>query len=130
MAQAAAAKDQKAPARSAAEIEADLVTTRDRLVSTIAEIEDRVSPKNVVQRQKEKAQAYYLTEAGPRWDRVAYTAAAVGAGLIGLRIVTRTLRWALSLPKEKPIPAGLVFLPVPREQVKEFTKQLPKVESA
>ncbi|MGB8020152.1 MAG: DUF3618 domain-containing protein [Candidatus Nanopelagicales bacterium] len=130
MSQAAAAKDKQAPARTAGEIEADLAATRDRLVSTIAEIEDRVSPKNVMQRQKEKAQAYYLSDAGPRWDRVAYTAAAVGAGLIGLRVVTRTLRWALSLPKEKPIPSGLVFLPVPREQVAEFTKQLPTSESA
>lgn len=107
----------KAPPRPPEVIEADLVATRERLVGTIAELEDRVKPANVAQRGKEKVQSFYTDAGGVRWDRVAMTIGAVGAGLVGLRIVSRTVRWAFAIPTPKQVPADVVYVPVPRDQL-------------
>lgn len=112
-----AAKPAKPVTRPPAQIEADLVATRERLVGTIAEIEDRVKPANVAARGRAKVEAFYKSDNGVRWDRVAMTAGAVAAGLIGMRVLSSTARWALSAPKVKPVPAEVVYLPVPKSQV-------------
>ena len=117
MSEVSTTKAQKAPVRPPAEIEADIVATRERLVGTIAELEDRVKPANVAQRGKAKVQAFYTDENGVRWNNVAITAGAVVAGLVGLRIASKTVRWALAVPKEKIVPADVVYVPVPRDQV-------------
>ena len=111
------AQAQKAPVRTPAEIEADMTATRERLVGTIGEIEDRVKPANVAQRTKGKVQAFYTDDNGVRWNNVALTAGAVVAGLVGLRVVSKTMRWAFAAPKEKLVPAEVVYVPVPRDQV-------------
>ena len=41
----------------------------------------------------------------------------VVAGLVGVRVVSKTVRWALAIPKEKVVPADVVYVPVPRDQV-------------
>jgi hypothetical protein len=117
MSEVSTTKAQKAPARPPAEIEADIVATRERLVGTIAEIEDRVKPANVVQRGRNKVQAFYTDDSGIRWKNVALTGGAVVAGLVGLRVASKTVRWALAIPKEKVVPADVVYVPVPRDQV-------------
>ena len=122
MSEVSITKDQKAPARPPAEIEADIVATRDRLVGTIAEIEDRVAPANVTQRTKAKVQAFYTDDDGVRWNNVALTAGAVVAGLVGLRVVSKTVRWAFAIPKEKVVPADVVY--VPRDQVSAVSAML------
>ena len=91
--------------------------TRDRLVGTIAELEDRVKPANVAQRTKGKVQAFYTDDSGIRWKNVALTAGAVVGGLVGLRVASRTVRWAFAVPKEKMVPADVVYVPVPKDQV-------------
>lgn len=113
----ASAKPAKAPVRTPADIEADITATRDRLVGTIAEIEDRVKPANVAARGRRKVEAFYVGDSGVRWERVAMTAGAVVAGLVGLRMVSSTVRWALAMPKEKPVQVDVVYLPVPKSQV-------------
>jgi hypothetical protein len=117
MSEVSTTKAQKAPVRPPAEIEADIVATRERLVGTIAELEDRVKPANVAQRGKAKVQAFYTDENGVRWNNVAITAGAVVAGLVGLRIASKTVRWAFAVPKERIVPADVVYVPVPRDQV-------------
>ena len=111
------AQAQKAPVRTPAEIEADMNATRDRLVGTIGEIEDRVKPANVAERTKNKVVGFYTDDSGVRWNNVALTAGAVVAGLVGIRVVSKTVRWAFAVPKEKLVPAEVVYVPVPREQV-------------
>jgi len=117
MSEVSKAPAQKAPVRTPAEIEADMNATRDRLVGTIAELEDRVKPANVAQRTKGKVQAFYTDESGIRWKNVALTAGAVVGGLVGLRVASRTVRWAFAVPKEKMVPADVVYVPVPKDQV-------------
>ncbi|MGB7981878.1 MAG: DUF3618 domain-containing protein [Candidatus Nanopelagicales bacterium] len=112
----------KAPARTPAEIEADIDTTRQRLVGTMTEIEDRVNPAKVAGRSKNKIQDFYVSPDGPRWNHVAMTAGAVVVGLVGLRVTSRSIRWALSTPASK-LP-DLVYIPVPREQAGSFAAAL------
>ncbi|MCU0300850.1 MAG: DUF3618 domain-containing protein [Candidatus Nanopelagicales bacterium] len=110
----------KAPTRPPAEIEAEIVATRERLVGTIAELEDYVHPKNVADRGKRKLQAVYTDDGNNvRWDRVAMTAGAVVGGLIALRFTTKTLRWALGADRRRD--AEIVYLPVARSQVGSLT---------
>lgn len=111
------AKAAKAPVRTPQEIEADLVATRERLVGTIAELEDRVKPANLIQSGRNKVQAFYTDDNGVQWKRVAMTVGAVGGALIGMRMLSSTVRWALAVPKDKPVDAEVVYLPVPRTQV-------------
>lgn len=118
MSEAHGKKESKAPLRPPAEIEADIEATRERLVGTIAQLEDRVKPANVAQRSKRKAQEFYTDDTGSvRWDRVAMTVGAVGAGLVGLRIVSRTVRWAFALPSSRSSAPEIVYVPVRREQI-------------
>jgi hypothetical protein len=118
---AAGSKPAKKPAtRPPAEIEADLVATRERLVGTIAELEEYVNPKNVADRGKRKLQAFYTDDANNlRWDRVAMTAGAVVGGLIALRFTSKTVRWALGADRRES--AEVVYLPVPRSQLGTLT---------
>lgn len=107
----------KTPVRPPAEIEADIAATRDRLVGTIAQLEDRVKPANVAARGKAKAQQFYTDDAGSlRWERVAMTVGAVGAGLVGLRVVSSTVRWVFAFPSARRAP-DIVYVPVRREQL-------------
>jgi hypothetical protein len=113
----------KRATRPPAEIEAELVATRERLVGTIAEIEEYVSPKNVAGRGKRKLQALYTDDANNvRWDRVAMTAGAVVASLVALRVTSKTLRWAFAADERHQ--AQVVYLPVPRAQVGQLTAGL------
>jgi len=114
-----------APTRPPAQIEADLVATRARLVGTIAELEDRVKPANVAQRGKRTVVAFYTDDANNvRWDRVAMTAGAVVAGLVGLRMVSKTARWAFAVPSGKVPAADVVYLPVPKDRIAAVTAAL------
>ena len=113
------------PIRPPAEIEADLVATRERLVGTIAELEDRVKPANVAERGKRKVQAFYTDDANNvRWDRVAMTAGAVVAGAIGLRLVSKSVRWAFAVPSMRTVAADVVYLPVPKDRIAAITSAL------
>lgn len=120
----AANKAEKAPVRTAAEIEADLASTRARLVGTINQIEDRLAPQNLMTRTQQTVRDFYVGPDGPRWDRVAYTVAAVGAGLLGVRIASRTVRWALAIPDPRSVP-DVVYVPVPRDQLVSLTSKRP-----
>lgn len=117
-------KAAKEPPRPPEAIEADIVATRERLVGTIAELENRVKPSNVADRAKGRVQSFYTDDNGVRWDRVAMTVGAVGAGLVGLRIVSKTVRWAFAVPSRKPVSAEVVYLPVPRSQVGAISQAL------
>ncbi len=114
MSDSKSSKEAKAPARTPAEIEADIDTTRQRLVGTLTELEDRVNPGKVAVRGKAKIKNFYVDDDGPRWRNVAMTAGAVVAGLVALRVTSRSVRWALSKPESK-VP-DFVYIPVPREQ--------------
>jgi Protein of unknown function (DUF3618) len=125
MSQATSTPAKSKPIRPPAEIEADLVATRERLVGTIAELEDRVKPANVAERGKRKVQAFYTDDANNvRWDRVAMTAGAVVAGAIGLRLVSKSVRWAFAVPSTRTVAADVVYLPVPKDRVAAVTSAL------
>ena len=125
MSQATSTQAKSQPLRPPAEIEADLVATRERLVGTIAELEDRVKPANVADRTKRKVQAFYTDDANNvRWDRVAMTAGAVVAGLVGLRVVSESVRWAFAVPSGRAVAADVVYLPVPKERAGAITAAL------
>ena len=69
-----------AKARSAEEIERDIEATRARLATSIDELADRVSPKNVAKRGADKARLTVVDETGaPRTSRLAAVGAAVAA---------------------------------------------------
>lgn len=109
---------QRSGSRTPAAIEAEMAVTRERLVGTIAQIEERVKPANVAARSKRKIHAFYTDDAGEvRWDRVAMTAGATVGGLLTLRITSRTLRWAFAVPTRVKLPRGTVYVPVPRDQL-------------
>lgn len=108
------------PSRTPDQIEADIVDTRERLVGTIGELEERLNPKKVADRGTRKVKSFYVGDGGPRWDHIAMTAGAVVVGLVGLRVVSRTVRWALGATPPPAIPEDLVYVPVPRSQVSAF----------
>lgn len=82
---AAAARPAAGP-RTPAEIEADIERTRARLAATIGQVTDRVSPKNVIARLKERARLQVVDEQGnPRVQRLAIAGGAVAA-LVALRV--------------------------------------------
>jgi MYXO-CTERM domain-containing protein len=71
------------PARTPAEIEADIEATRLRLQGTVDAIADRVKPANVARRGVEAAKAQVVeTDGSLRTTRVAALAAA--AAVVGL----------------------------------------------
>ena len=116
MSQASASKPTSAPARKPAEIEADLDATRERLVGTLTDLEDRVNPAKVAKRSTNKLKDFYVGSDGVRWKNVALTAGAVVGGLIAVRLTSRTVRWAIAAPPAQQVPTDIVFLPVPRAQ--------------
>ncbi|HSO03674.1 MAG TPA: DUF3618 domain-containing protein [Candidatus Limnocylindrales bacterium] len=116
MAQASVTQPASAPARKPADIEADLDATRERLVGTITELEDRVNPSKVAKRGSNKVKDFYVGSDGVRWKNVALTAGAVVGGLIAVRMASRTVRWAIAAPPAQQVPTDIVFLPVPRAQ--------------
>jgi Protein of unknown function (DUF3618) len=74
--------------RTAAEIEAEIEQTRQRLAGTVDAIADRVKPANVARRGVDTAKAQVLDERGQvRPERLAVVAAA--AALIGLLVWRR-----------------------------------------
>ena len=77
--------------RTAEQIEADIAATRARLASTVDELVDRASPKNVALRQVEQAKAQVFDEQGRlRTQKIATVAGAV-AGVIGMLVMIRQL---------------------------------------
>ena len=75
--------------RSAAEIEAEIERTRQRLAGTVDAIADRVKPANVARRGAESAKAQVLDEHGQlRTNRAAGIAAAVVA-VVGILVWRR-----------------------------------------
>jgi hypothetical protein len=114
--QAGASKPASAPVRKPADIESDLDATRERLVGTITELEDRVNPAKVAKRGSNKLKDFYMGPDGVRWKNVALTAGAVVGGLVAVRITSKTVRWAIAAPPAQQIPTDIVFLPVPRAQ--------------
>ena len=94
MSQASVRKPASAPARKPAEIEADLDATRQRLVGTITELEDRVNPGKVARRGTNKVKDFYVGADGVRWKNVALTAGAIVGGLVAIRVASTTVRWA------------------------------------
>lgn len=100
-----------APKRSAAQIEADMSQTRERLVGTIAEIEDRVKPANLAKRGRAKAEAFLRTDGGDiRWDRVGMVVGGAVAVVVGIRVTSRSVRWLFGEPRQKPT---IVYVPTP-----------------
>ena len=116
MSQASASKPTSAPARKPAEIEAELDATRERLVGTLTDLEDRVNPAKVAKRGSNKVKDFYVGSDGLRWKNIALTAGAVVGGLVAIRITSRTVRWAIAAPPAQQVPTDIVFLPVPRAQ--------------
>jgi hypothetical protein len=116
VAKASASKPASAPARKPADIESDIVDTRERLVGTITELEDRVNPAKVANRSANQVKAFYVGDDGVRWKNVAITAGAVVGGIVALRLVSSTVRWVVAAPPPQQVPTDVVFLPVPRAQ--------------
>lgn len=101
----------KAPQRSAAQIEADMSATRERLVGTIGQIEERVKPENLVKRGRAKVEGFFRTEGGDvRWDHVGMVVGGTVAAVVGIRLTSRSVRWLLGEPKQKPT---IVYVPTP-----------------
>lgn len=123
-AKADSSKPAAAPPRKPAEIEADIVGTRERLVGTITELEDRVSPAKVANRVSTQVKDFYVDEDGVRWNNVAITAGAVVGGIVAMRAVTSTVRWIWAAPPAKQVPTDIVFLPVPRAQAESLVDLL------
>jgi hypothetical protein len=75
--------------RSAAEIEADIEQTRDRLAGTLDELTERLSPRTALRKANTAARGAFVTPEGSvRKDRAAVvlgTLAAVVAGAVALR---------------------------------------------
>jgi hypothetical protein len=115
--QASASKPASAPVRKPAEIEADLDATRDRLVGTLTDLEDRMNPTKVAKRSSNKIKDFYVGSDGLRWKNIALTAGAVVGGLVAIRVTSKTVRWAIAAPPAQQVPTDIVFLPVPRAQV-------------
>ena len=101
----------KAPARTAAQIESDMTATRERLVGTVAALEDRVKPANVAKRGRAKVEAFFRTDSGDvRWDHVGMVVGGTVATIVGIRITSRGVRWLFGEPRQKPT---IVYVPTP-----------------
>ncbi|MGW5188327.1 DUF3618 domain-containing protein [Kribbella sp. NPDC004138] len=78
-------------ARTAEQIEADIAATRARLASTVDELVDRASPKNLALRQVEQAKSQVFDEQGQlRTQKILAVVGAV-AGVVGVLLVIRRL---------------------------------------
>jgi hypothetical protein len=70
--------------KSPDEIAAEISQTRERILATVASIQEYAKPENVAGRGLEKAKSFFVTAEGKaRPERIAIAAAAV-VGLIGL----------------------------------------------
>jgi hypothetical protein len=98
MAHSATSVEKRAGSRTPAAIEAEIVITRERLVGTIAELEERVKPSNLAARGKRRVHDFYTDDRGAvRWERIAMTAGAAAGALV--------------------TPRGVVYVPVPKDQL-------------
>lgn len=80
------------PQRSVAEIQAELDATRDRLAGRIDDLQEYVTPKNVMNRQVDKVKGVFVDEfGGIKPDRV-LIAAGVVVGLVVVLGVARSRR--------------------------------------
>jgi Protein of unknown function (DUF3618) len=99
-----------------AEIEADIVATRNRLAGTLDLIADRVSPKNVAERQKQKVRARVAEVRGQALAGVqqARARALAGAGQARAQALAASgqLRTQLVDAEGKPRPDRLAALGV------------------
>ena len=70
-------------------IENDIEVTRQRLASTIDELVDRTSPKQVVRRELASVKGYFVAPDGsPRTDNILKVTAGV-AGFVGIVVLIR-----------------------------------------
>lgn len=70
--------------KNADQIAADISQTRERILATVASLQEYAKPENVAGRGIEKAKSFFVTPEGKaRPERIAIVAAAV-IGLVGL----------------------------------------------
>lgn len=70
--------------KSADQIAAEISQTRERILATVASIQEYAKPENVASRGLEKVKSFFVTSEGKaRPERIAMAAAAV-IGLVGL----------------------------------------------
>ncbi len=79
--------------RSTAQIEADMDATRARLENTLTEIQQQLSPRNILDREVAKVRGFFVDEYGAvRPDHVAMVGGAVVGSVVliwGVRRLTR-----------------------------------------
>jgi len=78
-------------ARTAEQIEADIAATRARLASTVDELVDRASPKNLALRQGEQAKSQVFDEQGQLRTQKLLAVVGAVAGVVGVLLVIRRL---------------------------------------
>jgi hypothetical protein len=80
----------QAAGRTAAEIQSEMDATRERLAETIAQLQDALQPKNIMNRQVEKVKSFYVDEYGAvRPEKVAATVGVVVAGVVVIKVTKR-----------------------------------------
>ncbi len=85
-----ATTDTKPPARTMAEIEAEMAATRERLATTVGQLQEALQPKNLLRLQVEKVKGYYVDEYGAvRPERVAGTVGVVVVSVVVIKVVKR-----------------------------------------
>jgi hypothetical protein len=76
------------PAPTAAEIEADIEAARERLTSTLVQLEDAVTPASFARRAKTSVRNAYIDEfGGVRIKNVAITAGVVVGAIVFIKII-------------------------------------------
>jgi hypothetical protein len=81
-------KAKPAPPPTAAEIEADIEAARERLTSTLVQLEDAVTPASFARRAKAEVRNVYVDEfGGVRIKNVAITAGVVVGALVVIKII-------------------------------------------
>ena len=78
-------------ARTAEQIEADIAATRARLASTVDELVDRASPKNVAKRQVEQAKAQVFDERGQLRTQKLVAVGGAAVGVLAVLLLIRRL---------------------------------------
>jgi anti-sigma factor RsiW len=78
-------------ARTAEQIEADIAATRARLASTVDELVDRASPKNVAKRQIDQAKAQVFDERGELRTQKIVAVGGAAVGVIAILLLVRRL---------------------------------------
>lgn len=81
-------KPKPVPAPTAAEIEADIAAARERLTSTLVQLEDAVTPASFARRAKTGVKNVYVDEfGGIKVKNVAITAGAVVGVIVLIKII-------------------------------------------